>query len=59
MENYLIENYQDRIYKLLDSDKYPLYLREHYSESPNWYVNDWYIKRNHAHQSTIVEDTSY
>ena len=39
MEKYLIENYQRRIYKLLDSDKYPLYLREHYSESPNWYVN--------------------
>tara|TARA_B100001123_G_C15112811_1_gene948151 strand:+ start:89 stop:304 length:216 start_codon:yes stop_codon:yes gene_type:complete len=39
MENYLIENYHKKIYELLDSDKYPLYLREHYSESPNWYLN--------------------
>ena len=35
----LTRNYSDRIYELLDDTSHPLFLREHYSESPNWYTN--------------------
>ena len=45
MNNYLIEEYDKRIYKLLDDKKYPLFLREHYSESPNWYINNSTINK--------------
>tara|TARA_B100000575_G_C22904739_1_gene525711 strand:+ start:582 stop:800 length:219 start_codon:yes stop_codon:yes gene_type:complete len=40
MEQYLYQKYQQRIYQILDNDNIDLYLREHYSESPNWYTND-------------------
>ena len=40
MEQYLYKKYQQRIYQKLDNDNIELYLREHYSESPNWYTND-------------------
>ncbi len=39
MEQYLYKKYQQRIYQKLDNDNIELYLREHYSESPNWYTN--------------------
>ncbi len=35
----LQNSYQKRIYQLLDSEDLPLFLREHYVESPNWYGN--------------------
>ena len=36
---YLVDEYSQRIFKILDNDDCHLYLREHYSESPNWYLN--------------------
>jgi len=36
------EKYSARIYELLDNEELPLFLREHYSESPHWYTNgEW------------------
>ena len=36
---YLVVKYSQRIFKMLDNEDCPLYLREHYSESPTWYTN--------------------
>ena len=36
---YLVDEYSQRIFKILDNEGCPLYLREHYSESPSWYTN--------------------
>ena len=36
---YLVDEYSKRIFKILDNEECPLYLREHYAESPSWYTN--------------------
>tara|TARA_Y100001970_G_C14220579_1_gene852426 strand:- start:2058 stop:2465 length:408 start_codon:yes stop_codon:yes gene_type:complete len=36
---YLVDEYSKRIFKIMDNAECPLYLREHYSESPSWYTN--------------------
>jgi hypothetical protein len=40
LRSYLTSRYEDRIMTLLNDESVPLYLREHYSESPNYYVNE-------------------
>ena len=34
------QKYRYYIYQLMDDNNIPLFLREHYSESPNWYLNN-------------------
>ncbi len=36
---YLIQTYKERMNSVLDNQETPLFLREFYSESPNWYTN--------------------
>ena len=36
---YLVDEYSKRIFKIMDNAECPLYLREHYAESPSWYTN--------------------
>lgn len=36
---YLIQTYKERMDSILDNQETPLFLREFYSESPNWYTN--------------------
>jgi len=40
LRSYLTSRYEDRIMTQLNDESLPLYLREHYSESPNYYVNE-------------------
>ena len=39
IKNHLVQCYSERINTLLDNRDVPIFLREFYSESPNWYTN--------------------
>jgi len=36
---HLIQSYKEKIESVLDNQGTPLFLREFYAESPNWYTN--------------------
>jgi len=36
---HLIQSYKEKIESVLDNQETPLFLREFYAESPNWYTN--------------------
>jgi hypothetical protein len=37
--DHVATTYRKRILEILDDDRLPLYLREHFSESPDYYAN--------------------
>jgi len=37
--DHVTTSYRKRILEMLDDERLPLYLREHFSESPNYYTN--------------------
>ena len=37
--DHVTTSYRKRMLEMLDDERYPLYLREHLSESPNYYTN--------------------
>ena len=37
--DHVATSYRKRMLEMLDDERYPLYLREHFSESPNYYTN--------------------
>ena len=37
--NHLIQSYKEKIESVLSNQDTPLFLREFYAESPNWYTN--------------------
>ena len=39
LSTYLCNSYKERMLELLDDQNVPLYLREHYAESPHFYGN--------------------